>query len=379
MLRILLSAWLYLAANAFQPSNLLFTPSFKVHKTTPFQVHASVRPKLITNVEMVPMPPRQDKKPFRRRSRMDANKLDWLQQATDRFVTKTVAGSLIDGKWHEVVSLLNAWSAFQKDNGEAPIRMEALLGVLINERNAGNANVLITIDMYNKLVDAWACAAMFNTVPNPIAASQRVLEIIVTLQENFEKTMWVSDSFQQRLILSNNNATLRPPLFPLRPNAESFHVALHVVCKIEGVLVARRLLAWMEHLYRSGKNVDAKPSRSHYMQILDAYARLDSSQSSILAEAFLRHLKYQHLTDEQLPDTLCYNIVIKSWSRQQRGREAAEHADRILEEMKDAASEHCRPDIVTYGCKCEGTMVLVYDDCFLTRLTHFLYSTIFYF
>ena len=286
-----------------------------------------VQPNHLPNEKLVSKPLRPDKKPFRRKSRWNTNQFDWLQQATERFVSSTIPGSLTEGKWHEVASLLNAWSAFQKDYSEVPAKMESLLSVLISERNAGNSNVIITIDMYNKIMDAWACAAIFNTVPNPISASQRIHEILLGLQESFES------SAQH-----------------IKPDAESFNVALHVICKVEGVLVARRLLAWMEHLYRSGKNLDAKPTYSHYMQILDAYARLDSSQSSMLAEAFLRHLKYQNITDTPpLPDTLCYNIVIKSWSRHRRGREAAEHADRILEEMKEAALEHCRPDVVTYG------------------------------
>jgi hypothetical protein len=153
----------------------------------------------------------------------------------------------------------------------------------------------------------------------------------------------------------------------LKPNSESFHIALHAVCKVEGVFVARRLLAYMEHLYRSGKNDFAQPTRSQYMQILDAYARFNSCQSSTLAEAFLRHLKYNYdnyntssarddstscnNTISLLPNTLSYNIVIRAWSRHRRGRETAEHADRLLEEMKESKLEHCRPDIVTYGCK----------------------------
>jgi hypothetical protein len=316
--------------NAFQSTRVTFDKRYRSVFYGSLNVQS--QPEHFPNQKFVVKPLRPEKKPFRRKSRLsvNTNQFEWLQQATERFVSQTIPGSLTEGKWHEVVSLINAWVAFQKDYSEAPLRMEALLSVLINERNAGNINVIITIDLYNKIMDAWACAAIFGTVPNPVLASQRIHEMLLGLQDSYETSASARD---------------------LKPNTESFRVALHVVCKVEGVLVARRLLAWMEHLYRSGKNLDAWPTRSHYMQILDAYARLDSSQSSMLAEAFLRHMKYQNFTDNlSLPDTLCYNIVIKSWSRNKRGREAAEHAHRILEEMKEAALEHCRPDVVTYGC-----------------------------
>lgn len=212
--------------------------------------------------------------------------------------------------------------------------MEDLLNVLVEERRAGNTAVNLTVDCYNKVLDAYACAALFRTVPLPPAASQRAREILVRLQEIYE--------LEKSQRVDSGNA-------PLKPDAESFHAVLHAVTKTEDVLVARRLLAWMEHLYKSGKNVDAKPSRSHYTQILDAYARTESPQAGVLAEAFLRHLKCQD-GGLVLPDTLCYNIAIKAWS-QRRGRDAAEHADRILEEMKKDGSDRCRPDVVTYGCK----------------------------
>jgi PPR repeat family len=64
-----------------------------------------------------------------------------------------------------------------------------------------------------------------------------------------------------------------------------------------------------------------------------------------------------------LPNTLCYNIVIKTWIRQRRGREAAEHADRLLEEMKD--SENCRPDVVTYGCTLRVSELAVLVVCMI--------------
>jgi len=280
------------------------------------------------------------KKPFRRKH-ADPNKLDWLKQATARLLSSK-PGTLTEGKWHEVVSLLNAWSSFSKVAGtQAPVQIEGLLKVLVEERRAGNEAVEINMELYNTLLDAWACAALFKTVEDDGSssetASQRLRKMLVLLQENFEQE----------------------PVTAPKPDCESFNIVLHVVCKTEGALTARRVLAWMEYLAKTGKNTDAEPSRSHYIQVLDAYARIPTA--GVLAEAFLRHMRHHCKPELNLPDTLCYNIAIKAWSNsshrqsKRQGREAAEHADRILEEMKELGSEQCRPDVVTYACKLETT------------------------
>lgn len=273
----------------------------------------------------------------------DETKLEWLQQATDRFVNGTIPGSLTEGKWHEVVSLWSAWSGHPKSHRRAAYNMEALLKVLVDERRAGNIHVEITMDLYNQLLDAWACAAHFRTIPDPIRASQRAREILVTLQHNYERQL---QSLQSST--TSSAAAASSPLLLLKPNAESFRIVLHLVSRMEGAWTARRCLAWMEYLAKSGQNVDAAPSRSQYIQVLDAYARLQTPRAGILAEAFLRHLQFV----QQPVDALCYNIAIKAWTKGITGRnrrEAAEHADRILEEMK--ASECGQPDVVTYACK----------------------------
>lgn len=219
--------------------------------------------------------------------------------------------------------------------------MEALLKVLIDERRrTGNTKIDISIDLYNQLLDAWVCAALFRTVPNSVQASQRAREILVTLQNSYERH-------------GNSSSTIETQPPPPQPNAESFRLVLHVVSRVEGALTARRLLAWMEYLHKSGTNPHAEPHRSHYIRVLEAYARL-GPKSGVLAEAFLRHMQFQG----QPVDALCYNIAIKAWvavgRRCNTRREAAEHADRILDEMKLAGSDLCRPDLVTYACKWES-------------------------
>lgn len=244
----------------------------------------------------------------------------WLEQATERLLqpSNTTSPAAVahlgqHGKWHEVLSLLAAWSAEAKRDPRAPAMMEALLKRLLDEKRAGASHIVLDVDIYNRVLDAWACAALFRQ-QNVKLASQRAREILVLMQETYE-------------------AGSGP-----QPNRESFRVVLHVVTKIEGPLIARRLLGLMEYLVKSGKNPLAKPTRSDYIMLLDAYASSNDDTAGALADGFLRHMR----TMGQEPDTLCYNIAIKAWSRS-RNRQSAEHADRILEEM---TSER---DLVTYA------------------------------
>mmetsp|Transcript_90360 Transcript_90360/g.260513 ORF Transcript_90360/g.260513 Transcript_90360/m.260513 type:complete len:876 (-) Transcript_90360:45-2672(-) len=239
----------------------------------------------------------------------------WLVQATNNVVSSE-PGSLVTGHWHELVSMLKAWSRRSKFDPEAPIIVERVFKRLLDEKAAGNFEVSASTELYNILLDAWACAAIFRTREES-TASQRAREILVSLQEAYEEG---ADA-------------------DLKPDAQSFHVVLHAVCRTEGPVVARRVLAWMEYLYKVGKNADAKPTRKHYIMILDAYANSKRENAGVLVEGFLRHMKVTGVT----PDTYCYNIAIKAWIRSKGGRESAEHADRILEEME------APKDLVTYS------------------------------
>lgn len=325
-----------------------------------------------------------------------------MQRATDRIVLHHVPGTLISGgKWHEVVSLLQAWSSFQKQQcGDSPaVRMESLLTVLVQEQQQQQAasgdcsinrtttrssnsttTIVITMDLYNCILDAWACAALFGSMEHPELASQRAREILVALQENYERRQQEQNDGLEEISGTNNNdkesttPQQQQQLSALKPNAKSFNLVLHAARKAEGVVVARRVLAWMEYLYKSGRNVNAKPGRSDYVQLLDAYgkqhhqreksshilhkryaASVATTPAGVLTEAFLRHVQCQPqamVEPHRLPDTVCYNIVIRAWTRQRRGRESAEHADRLLEEMKAERCERCQPNEITYGCKC---------------------------
>lgn len=267
------------------------------------------------------------RKPHQRRQNDDdASKRQWLEHATTDMIREN---DLSLGKWHQVVRLIFAWSQFRKVFGPTPLRMESLLKVLIAGR-AAHPNIVIDLPVYNAILNAWTCAALFQTVDDEFSriACARAKELLRFLQQE-----------------------------GMTPNEYSFDIVLHTVLKTEGALEARRLLAWMEYLYKTGRNDHAKPSSGDYIQILEAYARLRSKQSGSLADGVLTHMEYLHENDSSMesPATICYNIVLKAWSNARKyglsGREVAEHADRILEQMKQRNLVTCRPDRFTYSCK----------------------------
>jgi Pentatricopeptide repeat domain/PPR repeat len=225
-------------------------------------------------------------------------------------------------------------------------------------------------DLHYQLLDAWAVRALLANrghdddnhdgvdSSSPRSASARARQLLVEWQERHERGAMVGRDI-------DDQATVPPP-----PNRESFDVVFHAVAKVEGPLIVRRLLAWMEHLAKSGKNGDAQPNLRHYHGLLDLYASsagsaggITTANAGVLAESVVRHM----LSIGIQPDTLCYNLLVKAVTKSssssngsnsggrragggptnnaggRSGRAVAEHAQSILESM---AAE---PDVFTYG------------------------------
>lgn len=244
------------------------------------------------------------------------NRRKWLRDATDEILEKE-PGTLKKGKWHELVSMIKAWSKFSKMDPEAPVVVERLIKRLHDERIAGNEEARVDINIYNSLLDAWCCVGLFATKSNtnqstgfvisPSTASQRAREILVHLQENYEESIGPSTNIAN---LPDEN-TGDGSIYSIKPNEESFSLVFDVVLKVEGVSAARRLLAWMEHVSKSERNDLAKPGIKYYIRILNAYANSRDENAGNLAEGILRHMEKIGET----PETVCYNIAIKAWTK----------------------------------------------------------------
>ncbi len=243
---------------------------------------------------------------------------DWLERTTN-LLLETEPGTLVYGKWHQLLSMMAAWSR-RTANKNAPLVMERLLKRAIDEHQAGNTECFPTTEYYNYVIDAWTTWALDEESSSDEysrVASRRARQILHWLQRTYD--------------VEQNAAR--------RPNAHSFHSVLQAVAKTEKPLVARGMLKWREQMYNSGQNPDAKPPMSAYVAVLDAFANSRMEDAGKQAEEVLKQMTAAGIE----PSTLCYNIAVKAWNKSGRGRESAEYADRILEEMK------APPDAFTYS------------------------------
>jgi hypothetical protein len=238
---------------------------------------------------------------------------EWLQRTT-KTLLETKPGSFNKGKWHELVSILNAWSSSR--DVSAPIVMESLLKRLIEERAAGNSEAKACVHDYNLVIEAWGHLASKSTLEGKLAA-RRARDILLSLQRTYE-------------------ATQDPDCMP---TSRSFVVVLSALSKAGDVSGCKNMLKWMETLHESERNVQANTHTSAYAYALNAIASNGSPTAGKETEDLIQHMNATGIE----PNTLCYTIAVKAWAKGARGRQGAEHAERLLEEMP------VKPDVYTYS------------------------------
>jgi len=112
---------------------------------------------------------------------------------------------------------------------------------------------------------------------------------------------------------------------------------------------AHATLLWMESLYATGKNDDARPNAVAYARVMDAYAKSGDKDAGSKAEALLTYI--ENNSDVQ-PNTYCYNMVLNAYTRQKRRDGAVENAERILSELekiyRTTGNTSLQPDVVSY-------------------------------
>lgn len=336
-----------------------------------------------------------------------AERYTWLRRATKNLLDGELfpPGSLVKGKWHELSSMMLAWSRAAKDgtfdrvlellatqqkkqleqqreqqsvdntNRLTPaLIIEGLLKRIIDEQEAGNTDVVVTVDLYNVAIEAWAAAAgadksrgteVQRDMPptgsagrgtsQTLAAARRAGEIVRSLQEAYE--------------VSGNE--------DLRPNSRSFLDALGAFTRAASYAStpssardrataakeAEKLLFWMEDLGKSGKNYDAMPGTVAYALAMDAYAKSRHMDAGRKAEEIFRRLESASVLDNDQgqsqarrnssPNKFSYNILLNAYSQQGRRGGVFDSAERILMEMEqrfeETSDELIRPDVVSYS------------------------------
>lgn len=238
----------------------------------------------------------------------------WLSQTTQDLLGSE-PGSLQNGKWHELVSIMTAWSKRINMDTSAPVVLEALLKRLIDERRAGNDAAKPSAYEYNMVISAWTEVTQHNPKDGK-QASARALYILRLLQR-------AHDEEQQSELL---------------PTSFSFTKVLAALSHAKDYRKAKTTLRWMEALYERGMNKNAKPQENAFTYVLNSIADSGEADAGKEAEQLLRHMNETGVE----PKTLHYTVAIKSWMRQE-SRQGAEQAEQLFNSM------HVQPDIFTYG------------------------------
>jgi hypothetical protein len=238
----------------------------------------------------------------------------WLSQTTQQLL-ESEPGSLKNGKWHELVSMMTAWSKRVNKDVSAHVVLESLLKRLIDERRAGNDDAKASAFEYNMVISAWTEVAQHNSKEGK-QASERALYILRLLQRAHDE--------EQRS--------------ELLPTSFSFTKVLAALSHAKDSRKAKTTLRWMEALYERGLNRNAKPQESAYTYVLNSIADSGEPDAGKEAEQLLRHMNDTGTE----PKTMHYTVAIKSWMRQE-SRQGAEQAEQLFKSM------NVHPDIFTYG------------------------------
>lgn len=284
----------------------------------------------------------------------------WLRKATSNLLDTNIYphGSLVKGKWHELNSMLVAWSKWMEecsslsshqDRTQIPLLMETILKRIIDERFAGNLDVVVTKHIYNLVLDSWlqSIAPYGNSTVDgaiSVSAAQRALEIVKHMQSRSEaeKDAAIRPNLYS-MITVLKMWTRASALTTIPPSASNKLVLSHVASRR-----AHQTIQYMEYLDRSGRNVDTKPNVLAYSLVMDAFAKSGEKDAGSKAESLLRHA--QSIGVE--PNLFCYNMLIHAYCRQGRRGGAVDHAERILNEIEEkyekTGDDSLRPDVVTY-------------------------------
>lgn len=268
--------------------------------------------------------PRDGRKPernYKRRSRKHKSISQpdpWLTRATQDILS-TEAGTLTNGRWHELISLMTAWSKRVNGDSSAPVVLESLLKRLVDERRAGNDAARPSAYEYNMVIEAWADVAQKNSKRDGgKQAAERALYVLRLLQRAHDTEQQSADY--------------------LLPTAFSFTKVLAALSHAKDYRKCKTTLRWMEALHDMGLNKNARPNESAYTYVLNSIADSGEADAGVEAEQLLNHMNQT----AGVVKTLHYTVTIKAWMRQE-SRQGAEQAEELLDKM------HVQPDIFTYG------------------------------
>ncbi len=283
-------------------------------------------------------------------------KMNYLEEVTQKLLNEP-AGSLTMGKWHEIVSIMTAWSKQTKtrsnNNNHTPIIVETLLKRLIDEREAGNTNVQISTDIYNLAISTWADMA------RTVISKNDTFLLHSQQQHNNNNNIYRAAAERAQDIVKHMHSfhEIDPHLYP-KPDVHSFHRVLGAWTKastsyarigqnhlsLEAASSAKDFLSWI-----ISKHPEYAKDVIAYSHVMNAYAQSRAKDAGPKAESLLQTL----IQNGGYPNTFAYNIVINAYTQQQQQQQqessfAVDNVERLLHQMETIGDPDVLPDVVSY-------------------------------
>lgn len=239
-----------------------------------------------------------------------AREYTWLRWM-DRCLENTSVGELTKRVLEQVPPILNAWA--KRRSKFSALMIHRIIMRMVEERQAGNENAVVTTLMCNTLIDAWSRSGDENAALRCEGVFKGMIELT---------------SIEGKI------------LHNVKPDVVSYTTVISAWAKTASEGSAERaadILNKMEAEYEIGTDRSIKPNVQTYNTVLDAYARVGSVVAATKAENLLQHMNRCYMTDSNCsiaPDVLSYNSVIFAWANAL----CPHRADFILEQMESFSS-----------------------------------------
>lgn len=287
----------------------------------------------------------------------ERRELQWLVKTTSRLLREESPSS--SSALLKKYSIRQAQLAMQywadrtdcKKGSNAPYVVEKILSRLVQERDKGNSNVVITTKMYNIIIEAWSKSDLTDL------AAQRAEEILVQMERLFRlgnpNVQPDYDSYMgvMKAMVKNESdvSQIQALVNRMKQNGISsrrrgYNLLLYALanCKHEtSDYVAEQALAIMQTMkdeYHESDCEQSRPNTNTYNQVLSALARRRGFEN-----------KAQQVFDEMLesPDmeqnTDTFNAILNCWLKSQ-DKNALEQMKDIVRIMKE---RQVSADVVT--------------------------------
>lgn len=246
---------------------------------------------------------------------------------------------------------------------DCAVTVERLLKRLVDERKAGNENVVPSTITYNAALQGWAMAA---SDKEKGAAAQRAEQILMQMENMYEKgdlnvkpdetsfytvvSAWSSSreicAVERAIQVLNWMIKLKEEDHSeVIPDLKFFELVLHMLAEtgeVDAGIICEKLFVSMENLhskYGRSLDLDVRPQTAHYILLLEAWRRSNHPHAAQRAQEILSYMKgiAESGRNEVQPNWETYAKVIETVAkcRHCKIESGPAKATYLLEEMEE--------------------------------------------